>query len=100
MSAVITRPPLCSSVLPFSRTVIVITDSVVSKPLIVFFSPVFLTLKSTSRLFSGGGAASDFVSLPSSFFASSSAFLRASSIRRRISANVVTLYDFFLMSSS
>ena len=48
MSEVITMPPPCSSVLPFSRTVIVMTTSRVSKPLMVFFWPVCLTSRSIS----------------------------------------------------
>ena len=93
MSVVSTMPPPCSSVLPFSRTVIVMTTSCVSKPLIVFFWPVFLTSKSTSHLLLVLDARLRLLGLrfACSFRASSSAFFCASSIWRRSSANVVTL---------
>lgn len=48
MSLVVTMPPPCSSVFPCSRTVIVMITWRVLKPLMVFFSPVSFTLKSTS----------------------------------------------------
>ena len=45
---VITKPPLCSSVLPFSRTAIVITTSRASNPSISRLWPLSFTLKSIS----------------------------------------------------
>ena len=51
MSVVITMPPASFSVLPFSRTVIVITVCLVSKPLMLRAAPVFLRSKSTSNSF-------------------------------------------------
>ncbi len=84
-------PPASSSVLPFSRTVIVMTTSCVSKPLIVLVAPVFLTSKSISTCFSFFSAGFAFSSFAAVFCSCSSAFLRASSIFCRSSAKVVTL---------
>ena len=92
MSVVTIMPPLSSTFLPFSRTVTVAIAWWVSKPLIVFFSPVFLTSKSTSICFAFGSAAAGLsFSRALSLRASSSAFFCASSMRRRSSAKVVTL---------
>ncbi len=84
-----TIPPLSSSVFPFSRSVIVMIASCVSKPLMVFRSPVFFTSKSTSICLSSADGCSGAAS--GSFFACSSARFIASSICCRSSANVVTL---------
>ena len=92
MSLVITRPPDCSSVMPFSRTVIVTIVSCASYPAICFFCPVSFTSKSISNSFVGFWAS---VGLPSSFPASFSAsffaFSWLSRILRRSSSKVVTV---------
>ena len=88
MSAVITMPPACSSVLPFSCTVIVTIDLAAVEAADLPLLAGLLRLNSISISFWFG---SFFSSRACCLRASSSAFARASSIRFFISAKVITL---------
>ena len=90
-----TRPPASSSVLPFSRTVMVATDSFVARPATCLAPVPSVITKSTSYSFFGwlpaGFSGSGFAGSGLAAAASFSALAMASCMRRRISANVTTV---------